>query len=112
MMTKTSPELFIIESLEIVDEKAQRQEGDIISRMLSLSGKTATEYYYIRTCRELRKMIDMFGTSNNRYLHISCHADPVGIATTFDTLNNSELSVMLRDHLRNRRLFVSAWRDG
>ena len=80
----------------------------MISRMLNLSGKTDTIYFYIRTRRELQEMIDRFGRSNHRYLHISCHANSLGIDTTFDTLSNSELSDMLRHQLHRRRVFVSA----
>jgi hypothetical protein len=105
---KTKPELFIIESLALKDEKAGRQEGDIISRMLQLAGKTGTRYYYIRTLRELEKMIELFGDSNYRYLHISCHADKSGMGTTFDNVSYADLGKMLRPHLSNRRVFVSA----
>lgn len=105
---RTEPELFIIESLTLDDEKAERQEGDIISRMLQLSGKTGTQYYYIRTVRELEEMIDLFDDSNYRYLHISCHADRNGMATTFDPVSYADLGKMLRPCLSNRRVFVSA----
>ena len=105
---KTKPELFIIESLTLQDEKAERQEGDIISRILQLSGKTETQYYYIRTIRELGQIIDIFGKSKCRYLHISCHADRSGMSTTFDALVYSDLGKMLRPCLSNRRVFVSA----
>jgi len=46
------PEVFIIESLTLDDERHDRYEGQIISRILALSGKSC-EYYYIRTTREL-----------------------------------------------------------
>lgn len=105
---KTKPELFIIESLTLDDEKAKRQEGDIISRMLHLAGKTGTQYYYIRTVRELDEMIDLFDDSHYRYLHISCHADKSGMATTFDDVPYAVLGEMLRPCLSNRRVFVSA----
>ena len=108
MSQKTLPQLFIVESLKIEDEEEHRQEGDIVSRMLHLSGKKDTIYFYIRTRRELEKMVDRFDKSNYRYLHISCHANSHGIRTTFDTLSNSKLSDMLRHQLRNRRVFVSA----
>ena len=105
---RTKPELFIIESLTLDDEKAERQEGDIISRMLQLAGKTGTRYYYIRTARELEEMIDLFDDSHYRYLHISCHADKSGMATTFDEVPYADLGEMLRPCLSNRRVFVSA----
>ena len=108
MKKKSQPQLFIIESLKIRDEEEHLQEGDIISRMLSLSGKTDTIYFYVRTRREMQEMADRFGRSNHRYMHISCHADERGIVTTFETITNPELSDMLRDHLPKTRLFVSA----
>ena len=108
MRKKTLPQLFIVESLKIKDEEEYRQEGDIVSRMLRLSGKKDTIYFYIRTRRELEKMIDRFGKSNYRYLHISCHANPHEISTTYDTIPNSKLSDMLLHQLHNRRVFVSA----
>lgn len=108
MGKKTEPELFIIESLELEDEKAGRQEGDLISRMLHLAGKAGTEYFYIRTKRELEEIIDVFEDSRSRYLHISCHADRNGMATTFDDVSYTELGEMLAPCLEGRRVFVSA----
>jgi hypothetical protein len=104
----TTPELFIIESLELDDEKSSRQEGDIISRMLRLAGKTGTRYYYIRTEHELKEMIKLFNESNCRYLHISCHADGRNMSTTFDVISYSKLGTMLRPVLSGKRVFVSA----
>lgn len=108
MGRKTEPELFIIESLELDDEKAGRQEGDLISRMLHLAGKTGTQYFYIRTKRELEEIIDLFEDSRSRYLHISCHANRHGMATTFDDVSYAELGMMLAPCLDGRRVFVSA----
>ena len=108
MKKKSEPQLFIIESLKMRDEEKHLYEGDIISRMLSLSGKTDTKYFYIRTRREMQEMADRFVRSKHRYMHISCHADESGIETTLETITNPELSDMLRDHLHRTRLFVSA----
>jgi hypothetical protein len=108
MSKKTEPELFIIESLELEDEKAGRQEGDLISRMLHLAGKAGTQYFYIRTKRELDEIIDVFDESRCRYLHISCHANRHGMATTFDNVSYRELGQMLSPCLEGRRVFVSA----
>lgn len=41
-MTETVPELFLIESLTLDDEENHRQEGEILTRMLRLAGKTNT----------------------------------------------------------------------
>ena len=108
MGVTTKPELFIIESAYMRDEKDDLKEGYIISDMLNLAGKRKTRYYYIRTCRELEKMIEIFGKSKHRYLHITCHADESGFDTTFDTVSYAELGGMLRPHLFGRRVFVSA----
>lgn len=108
MTRNTKPELFIIESLTLKDEKAGRQEGEILSRMLRLAGKTGTRYYYIRTRLELEEMIDLFDESDYRYLHISCHADSHGMATTFENISFAELGEMLAPCLQGRRVFVSA----
>jgi hypothetical protein len=108
-MTKTTkPEVFIVESLTLKDEKNNRQEGELISRMLHLAGKRETEYYYIRTKLELDEIIDLFDESGCRYLHLSCHANKTGMATTFDDISYVELGKMLRPCLENRRVFVSA----
>lgn len=108
MGVKTNAELFIIESLALEDEEDGLQEGRIISDMLHLAGKKKTRYYYIRTRRELEKIIEIFGESKHRYLHISCHAGKSRFYTTFDTVSYARLSKMLRPHLQGRRVFVSA----
>ena len=105
---KTKPEVFIIETLRIEDERKQNQEGELISRMLHLAGKRKSKYYYIRTPLELEKIIDIFGKSQYRYLHLSCHADKEGMATTFGDITYADLGKMLRGHLEGRRVFVSA----
>jgi hypothetical protein len=108
MTKQTKPEVFIIESLTLDDEKKRRQEGDLISRMLQLAGKTGTEYYYIRTRKEFDEITDVFGESGYRYLHISCHADRQRMATTFDDISYAELGTILSPCLEGRRVFVSA----
>ena len=90
-MPQTIPELFIIESLTLDDEADGRQEGEILSRMLRLAGKTKTKYFYIRTKRELEEIIDLFDESKYRYLHISCHANDSEMGTTFDDVFFSSL---------------------
>ena len=54
MGSDTIPDVFVIESLPIQDEKYERFEGPD-SPDLRLSDKHST-YYYIRTLRELRKL--------------------------------------------------------
>lgn len=108
MSVTTKPEVFIIESLTLADEREGRQEGDLISKMLHLVGKTGTQYFYIRTKRELEEIVDLFDESSCRYLHISCHANRHGMATTFDDIPYAELGGMLKPCLDGRRVFVSA----
>ena len=68
----TKPEVFIIESLDFVDEEKERFEGQILSSILKLGGKRP-KYYYFRTRRELVEILKIFGRSRYRYLHLSCH---------------------------------------
>jgi hypothetical protein len=104
----TKPDLFIVESLDLEDEELGRQEGEILARMLKLSGKTSTKYYYIRTERELDEIIDLFDSSDYRYLHISCHANKRGMGTTFDSISYTSLGEKLKECLEGKRVFVSA----
>lgn len=108
MGDKTKPEVFIIETLTLADERAQRQEGELISRMIHLAGKRETKYYYIRTRREQEEIVDIFDDSQYRYLHISCHADKRGMATTFDDVSYADLGTILPPCLEGRWVFVSA----
>lgn len=107
MSERTKPEVFIIESLRFDDERLNRSEGDIISRILALSGKEC-QYYYIRTRKEFRRVLDLMEESSYRYLHLSCHANTRSMATTLDHIPFSDLAELLRGRLNDRRLFVSA----
>jgi hypothetical protein len=107
MGTSTKAQVFVIESLTLEDERRGRFEGDILRRILSLSGKQC-EYYYIRTVRELKRLICEFAKSKYRYLHLSCHADSKGMATTFDSLDFGQLAEIVTPHLNGRRVFLSA----
>jgi len=103
----SSASLFIIESLKFKDESEGRLEGDILTQILRLSGKD-TRYRYIRTRQELETMVGQFTKSRRRYLHISCHGNDQSLSTTLDPLPFPEFGDILRPHLRNRRLFISA----
>jgi hypothetical protein len=103
----SQPEIFIIESLEFDDERADRFEGRIISQILALSGKKC-EYCYIRTKRELKALLEQFASSHYRYLHLSCHGNRDSLFTTLDPIPFSELGTLIKPHLRKRRLFLSA----
>jgi hypothetical protein len=62
MSTDSRSEFFIIEALNLDDEKADAFEGHRIKRMLDLSGKNC-EYIYIRTERELHEILKEFERS-------------------------------------------------
>lgn len=104
----TKPEVYIIESLDPDDEGNGRFEGSIISRILKLHGKSP-KYRYVRTRDDFETAIKQFGKSQYRYLHISAHADTEGMCTTNqDEIDYDELAGILKPHLKNKRLFLSA----
>jgi hypothetical protein len=103
----SKPEVFIIESLKLSDEKKKRFEGKILADMLSLSDKKCI-YYYIRTKKEFVEILDVFYRTDYRYLHISCHANKKVMGTTFDDIPFSELGDILKDIGEDRRIFLSA----
>ncbi|OXB21475.1 hypothetical protein B0A80_16905 [Flavobacterium tructae] len=106
-LQKTKPHVFIIESLDLTDEENKYFEGEIISRILNLS-LIEHKYYYIRTKKEFKHLIEEFATLNYRYLHISCHGSSNSIFTTFDEITFDDLSIILGDKLDGKRLFLSS----
>src|SRR5438445_3898064 len=52
-LMKTTPDVFIIESLRLDDEEKQHSEGSFISHILRLAERQV-RYYYIRTRSKLR----------------------------------------------------------
>src|SRR5438552_2945088 len=104
---KTHAQLFIVESLNFENEKKKEFEGRILSEILALSGKRC-EYYYIRTEKELRRILHKFTATRHRYLHISCHAGDGSVATTLDNIPMHDFARIVRPHLKGRRLFLSA----
>jgi len=107
----TVPEVFIIESLELGDEREARREGEVLASVLRMCGKQPL-YYYIRTKAELELMAKLFYVSNYRYLHISCHGGKNSLSTTLDGIDYEEFATIFAGRLRNRRLFVSACSAG
>jgi hypothetical protein len=101
------PRVFIIESLALADERADRFEGGLLSRMLQLSG-SHPEYMYLRTRREFETALALFEESRFRYLHISCHGRKNGIDLTLDSLDFAELRELLTPVLNRKRLFFSS----
>jgi hypothetical protein len=104
---KSKPEVFIIESLKLKDEKAGLFEGKILKEMLNFKEKNCI-YYYIRTKKELVEVIDEFNKSAYRYLHISCHGNEHQMSLTLDKIPFSELGEILQKIPENRRIFLSS----
>jgi hypothetical protein len=102
----TKPNVFIIESLKFEDERCNRHEGEILSRILHLAGKKS-EYYYIRTVKELREVLGIFSDSDYRYLHLSCHGSRSRFFTTLDSIPFKKFAAIVGPYLDERRLFVS-----
>lgn len=102
-----NPEVFIIESLTFEDEETGRPEGQFLSHILNLHGKTAI-YYYIRTMKEFEEILKIFKRQAYRYLHLSCHGSSDELYTTIDSIPFSELIDIMTPYLKKRRLFISA----
>ncbi|RLG05640.1 MAG: hypothetical protein DRN61_00010 [Thaumarchaeota archaeon] len=107
MSKYTKAEVFIIESLEFDDEKNNRFEGKFLSQILHLGGKKP-KYYYVRTKKELKKVLELFEKSAYRYLHLSCHGSETSISTTLDSISFKQLKELMGSYLRKKRLFISA----
>jgi hypothetical protein len=102
-----NPSVFIIESLSFDDEQHNRFEGRFLSQILHLGEKEST-YFYVQTKGELKKALRLFGASQYRYLHLSCHGSRTTISTTLDQISFSQLGELLQPYLENKRLFLSA----
>lgn len=103
---KTVPHFFIIESLNLEDEKASRFEGRFIYNYLNILNKKPI-YFYIRSQRELEIISDKFRESGYRYLYLSCHGNEEAIYTTFDEIKFEKFASIFDKKLEHRRLFVS-----
>lgn len=99
--------VFIIESLSLDDEKGQFRDGFVLKQMLSMC-QIENEYYYIRTERELSRIIKIFKKSDLRYLHLSCHANSNSLGLTFDTLTYKAFGEVVGNYLAGKRIFISA----
>jgi hypothetical protein len=106
-IVKTTPNVFIIESLNIDDEKHDRFEGKFLSHILKLTGAKAC-YSYVRTPAQFRKALVQFKKSGFRYLHISSHANKQGLGLTEGELTIDDLANLLGPVLQKRRIFFSA----
>lgn len=105
---KTSPNVYILETLSFEDEEKSHYEGSIVSQILSISG-VDHKYQYFRTSQELDYFIRDFNRSCYRYLHLSCHGNKSGICTTLnESIETRELAFKLSNVLDKKRLFISA----
>jgi len=109
--TNTVAQVFIIESLELVDENKERREGAVLASVLKMCGKNPL-YYYIRTKAELKHIAEEFEASGYRYLHVSCHGGNDTLETTLDPVTYQEFATIFEGKLKDRRLFVSACSAG
>lgn len=104
---KTYRGVFIIESTDVDDEENRRQEGRALTNMLELARRPVL-YRYIRTSKELEKMLKQFAETTYRYLHLACHGNREVIALTYDEVRLRVLADVLAPFMNNRRLFISA----
>jgi len=103
----TIAEVFIIESLSLIDETKNRHEGEVLADILRMCGKKPL-YYYIRTKAELEMLAEEFEASGYRYLHLSCHGGEMELETTIDKVSYIEFAQLFEGRLKHRRLFASA----
>ncbi|HVA94064.1 MAG TPA: hypothetical protein VNI36_04095 [Candidatus Dormibacteraeota bacterium] len=104
---ETTPGVFIIESTKLIDEEEDRQEGKALQAVLKLA-KRPVLYRYIRTEKELKKMLIQFHGTRFRYLHLACHGNDKEIGLTFDDIRLTRLAQIVRPFMHHRRLFISA----
>jgi hypothetical protein len=103
----TRPNVFIVESNSLKDERRQYNEGEILSQVLRMMGKE-TEYRYIRTSKELGVMAQEFRKSRFRYLHMACHGAHDRFGLTLDEVPFADYARIVGPAIENRRLFLSA----
>ena len=104
---RSKPEVFIIESLTFMDEKKNRCEKNVLSHILNIRNK-AVKYYYIRTHRELIRILKRFKASRYRYLHLSCHGSENAIYTTLNRISFRIFGKLITPYLDKKRLFLSS----
>jgi hypothetical protein len=104
---KTYRGVFIIESTDDDDEEHDRKEGRALTAMLELA-KRPVLYRYIRTKKELDKMLMQFQGTTYRYLHLACHGNRDEIGLNCDDMGLEKLARHLAPFMDNRRLFISA----
>lgn len=103
----TIPDVFIIESLDSVDEDYNLYEGRILSDTLRLSAKDP-KYFYYQTIEELNSLAALFEASHFRYLHLTMHGDVDRVYVGGDELSYEEFFMPFIGKLQGKRLFCSA----
>ena len=107
MQLKTTPDVFIIESLRDEDEERSRYEGYRLAELLRLSGKKP-KYFYFKSKEELSVLFKLFKLSNYRYLHISCHGTAFDIEVGESKISYNDFSELSSGYLERKRVFFSA----
>ncbi|UOO76936.1 hypothetical protein LVJ85_13260 [Neisseria sp. Dent CA1/247] len=107
LTANTISEIFIIESLSIENENDGKTDGKLLFEILKFYGKNP-KYFYLRTTEELEEILEIYFTSQYRYLFLSCHGDNNSLGLTFNLLTYEEFAKLTAGKLNNRRLFVSA----
>jgi hypothetical protein len=95
--------VFIIESLRGGDFF----DGENLNKILQLS-EIASLYREVHSKDDFIEAIKEFKKSSLRYLHISCHADMKGLEINGDNISNSELSLIFKNKIERKRIFLSA----
>jgi hypothetical protein len=95
--------VYIIESLRSDDYF----DGETLHDILKLSD-IPSRYKWVESIEDLKNKLKLFGLSNYRYLHISCHADETGIEINGEELSNKELQELTSKYLKDKRVFLSA----
>jgi hypothetical protein len=101
------PDVFIIESNSLKNEKDRYSEGEMLCQLLRMIGKKP-EYRYIRTAKELRVMAKEFAKSRYRYLHMGCHGSHDAFGLTLDVVSFQDYADIIGSVIDDRRLFLSA----
>lgn len=103
----TEPDVFIIESLNVNDENAERFDGLLLAKLLKWAGKNP-RYFYFEDVDELPHIMKIFDQTKCRFLHISCHGTTDSVITRRGIVDYNEFSSKLAKHLVLKRLFCSA----
>lgn len=108
-MSRSHPEIFIIEALRHDDNR----DGRTLKKILSFEVRRTPRYRFVRTKAELKRAALEFEQGSYRWLHLSCHGDRTGFELPGDhDITFEEFSKIFAGRLNKRRLFVSACETG